>query len=254
MNVFPWVQMVVFSELCAFGPLKKNAVELPSPAEADFQALAHKYGIWLVPGSMFQLKEGKVYNTARVINPEGKIVGRYSKLFPFYPYEEGVTAGDSFLIWDVPDVGRFGMSICYDLWFPETARTLAVNGVEVIIHPTLTGTLDRDIELSIVKATAAVNQCFIIDVNGLDAGGIGHSLFCGPDGQVLCQAGPTPQFMPLEIDLEMVRNRRERGILGLGQTLKSFRDSTLHFDIYDHGKSHAYLDSLGILEKPKRPK
>mgnify|MGYP001586170752 CR=1 FL=1 len=107
MSVFPWVQMVVFSELCAFGPLKKNAMALPNPVEAEFQALAHKYGIWLMPGFMFELREGKVYNTSRVINPRGEIVGRYSKLFPFYPYEEGVSPGDHFLIWDVPNVGRF---------------------------------------------------------------------------------------------------------------------------------------------------
>ncbi len=253
MSVFPWVQMVVFSELCAFGPLKKNAMALPNQYEADFQALAKKYGIWLIPGSMFQVLEGKVYNTARVINPEGEIVGRYSKMFPFYPYEEGVTGGDKFLIWDVPNIGRFGMSICYDMWFPETSRTMAVKGVEVIIHPTLTGTLDRDIEHSIVKSTAAINQCFVIDVNGLDAGGIGRSLFCDPDGRVICEAGEAPQMMPVEIDLELVRARRERGILGLGQPLKSFRDNPMHFDIYDRGKRHDYLDALGALEKSKRP-
>ena len=57
MNLFPWVQMVVFSELCAFGPLKKNAMEFPNKVEADFQALAKKYGIWLIPGSIFQKKD-----------------------------------------------------------------------------------------------------------------------------------------------------------------------------------------------------
>ena len=250
MNVYPWVQMVVFSELCAFGPLKKNAIAFPNKVEEDFQALAKKYGIWLIPGSIFQLWEEKIYNTSTVINPQGQIIGRYSKMFPFYPYEEGVTGGSDFLMWDVPHVGKFGMSICYDMWFPETSRTMAANGVEVIIHPTLTGTLDRDVELSIVKATAAINQCYVIDVNGLNAGGIGRSLFCDPDGRALCQAGPTDQLIPLEIDLEVVRNRRERGILGLGQPLKSFRDSPMHFDIYDKGKRHAYLDTLGKLEKP----
>ena len=253
MNVFPWVQMVVFSELCAFGPLKKNAIAFPNSVEADFQAWAKKYGIWLIPGSLFQKEGEKVCNTASVINPAVEIVGRYSKMFPFYPYEEGVTGGGEFLIWDVPEVGRFGMSICYDMWFPETSRTMAVNGVEVIIHPTLTGTLDREVELSIVKATAAINQCFVIDVNGLGAGGIGQSLFCDPDGRVLCQAGPTDQMMPMEIDLEVVRSRRERGILGLGQPLKSFRDSPVHFDIYDRSKRSVYLDSLGQLAKPSRP-
>jgi predicted amidohydrolase len=253
MNVFPWVQMVVFSELCAFGPLKKHAQPFPNKVEADFQALAKKYGIWLIPGSIFQKKGEEILNTATVINPQGEIVGRYSKMFPFYPYEEGVTGGGEFLIWDVPEVGRFGMSICYDMWFPETSRTMAVKGVEVIIHPTLTGTLDRDIELSIVKATAAINQCYVIDVNGLGSGGIGRSIFCDPDGRVLCQAGPTDQMMPVEIDMELVRARRERGILGLGQPLKSFRDSPVHFDIYDRSKKSDYLDSLGLLAKPKRP-
>ena len=69
----------------------------------------------------------------------GEVVGRYDKIFPFYPYETGVTGGDEFLIFDVPDVGRFGITICYDMWFPETSRTLAVQGVEVILHPTLNG-------------------------------------------------------------------------------------------------------------------
>lgn len=252
MNVFPWVQMVVFSELCAFGPLKKNAFAFPNNVEADFQALAKKYNIWLIPGSIFQKKGDQVFNTSTVINPQGEIVGRYSKMFPFYPYEEGVTGGGEFLIWDVPEVGRFGMSICYDMWFPETSRTMTVKGVEVIIHPTLTGTLDRDVELSIVKATAAMNQCYVIDVNGLGAGGIGRSLFCDPDGRVICQAGPTAQMMPVEIDMDLVKTRRERGVLGLGQPLKSFRDSPVHFDIYDRSKRSNYLDSLGFLEKPKR--
>jgi|TARA_R110000737_G_C14596285_1_gene488362 predicted amidohydrolase len=252
MNVFPWVQMVVFSELCAFGPLKTKAVPFPNKIQQDFQELAKKYGIWLIPGSFFQKKDDKVYNTSFVINPQGEMVGQYSKMFPFYPYEEGVTGGSEFLMWDVPDVGRFGMSICYDMWFPETSRTMAVNGVDVIIHPTLTGTLDRDIELSIVKATAAMNQCYVIDVNGLGSGGIGRSVFCDPDGRVLCQAGPTEQMMPIEIDLEVVRSRRERGILNLGQPLKSFRDNPVHFDIYDRDKRHDYLDSLGELAKPKR--
>ncbi len=253
LNVFPWVQMVVFSELCAFGPLTKNAMKFPNAIEGEFQGLAKKYGIWLIPGSIFQKKGKHIYNTASVINPEGEIVGRYSKMFPFYPYEEGVSPGDKFLIWDIPDVGRFGISICYDMWFPETTRTMAVRGVEVIIHPTLTGTIDRDIELSIVQASAAMNQCYVIDVNGLDAGGIGRSIFCDPDGRTICKAGPTAQLLPIEIDIDLVKQRRERGILGLGQPLKSFRDRKMYFDIYARGKKHPYLKELGELKKPSKP-
>lgn len=125
-------------------------------------------------------------------------------------------------------------------------------GAEVILHPTLTNTIDREIELSIVRATAATNQCFVFDINGLEAGGNGQSIVCGPDGRVLYQALVAEEIIPLEIDLERVRRSREKGILRLGQTLKSWRDRKVRFDIYDEGKSFPYLDQLGPLEKPQR--
>lgn len=254
MSIYPWVQMIVFSELAPFGPLTINAQEFPNNTEKEFQDIAKRYGIWLVPGSMFQKKEGKVYNTSSVINPKGEIVGRYNKMFPFFPYEEGVTPGNEFLIFDVPNVAKFGISICYDMWFPETSRTLAVKGVEVIIHPTLTGSIDRDIELANAQATAGINQCFVFDVNGLGAGGTGRSIVCGPDGRVLYQAGTVEEMIPIEIDIDRVKQSRERGVLRLGQPLKSFRDRSVHFDIYDKDVKHPYLETLGELKKPTRIK
>ncbi len=88
---------------------------------------------------MYELAGDHVYNTASVIDPAGEVVGRYRKMFPFEPYERGISAGDEFLVFDVPEVGRFGVSICYDTWFPEVPRTLAAMGAEVILRPTLTG-------------------------------------------------------------------------------------------------------------------
>jgi predicted amidohydrolase len=254
MAVYPWVQMVVFSELCPFGPLTYNVLEFPNSIEGEFREIAKKYGIWLIPGSMFQKKDNLIFNTASVINPEGEVIGRYSKMFPFYPYEAGVTGGNEFVIFDVPEVGRFGVSICYDMWFPETSRTLAVQGVEVILHPTLTATIDRDIELSIAQATAATNQCFIFDINGLGDGGTGRSIICGPDGRVMHQASTGPELIPIEIDIERVQRSRELGVLRLGQPLKSFRDRRVNFNIYEKNKKHPYLDSLGHLIKPTRLK
>lgn len=251
-SVYPWVQMIVFSELCAYGPLTVHAMEFPNAVEEEFCAIAKRHGIWLVPGTMFQRSEDKIYNTATVINPEGEIVARYNKMFPFYPYETGVTGGNEFLVFDVPEVGRFGLSICYDMWFPETSRTLAVQGVEVIIHPTLTGTIDRDIELAIVQATAATNQCYVFDINGLGDGGTGRSIVCGPDGRVLYQASTGEEMIPIEIDIERVQRSRENGILRLGQPLKSFRDRNINFSIYQGGASSAYLNSLGPLIKPTK--
>jgi hypothetical protein len=140
------------------------------------------------------------------------------------------------------------------MWFPETIRTLAVMGAEVILHPTMSGTIDREIELSIVRAMASVNQCYLFDVNGLDTGGCGRSIVCGPDGRILHQSEGTEEIIPLELDIERARRSRELGILRLGQPLKSFRDHihTGHFGIYQPNLPTPYLDSLGPLIKPTR--
>ena len=238
MNIYPWVEMVVFSELCGYGPLTHTAQEFPGEFEEEMRKMAVKHNIWLLPGSVFEKRDDRIYNTASVINPQGEVIARYSKMFPFYPYEVGVAAGHEFCVFEVPNVGKFGVSICYDMWFPETSRTLSVMGAEVILHPTLTGTIDREVELSIARATAAINQCYIFDINGLDAGGGGRSIVCGPDGRVLHQAQNTEEMIPIEIDMERVERSRKMGLLRLGQPLKSFRDHMGDFTIYRPGEKH----------------
>jgi predicted amidohydrolase len=254
MNLYPWIEMIMFSELCAYGPLTHAAQPIPNNFEKEMQAKAKQYGIWLLPGSIFEKSDDKIYNTASVINPEGEVVTRYRKMFPFYPYETGVSAGDEYCVFEVPGVATFGVSICYDMWFPETIRTLASMGAEVIMHPTLSGTIDRDIELSIVRAMASINQCYLFDVNGLDTGGCGRSIICGPDGRVLHQSEGTEEIIPLELNIERAKRSRELGILRLGQPMKSFRDriDSKVFDIYKNESLPPYLDSLGPLIKPTR--
>jgi predicted amidohydrolase len=254
MSLYPWIEMIMFSELCAYGPLTYTAQPIPNNFEAEMQKMAKKHGIWLLPGSIFEKSDDKLYNTATVINPEGDIVTRYRKMFPFYPYETGVTPGEDFCVFDVPDVAKFGVSICYDMWFPETIRTLTSMGAEVIMHPTMSGTIDRDIELSIVRAMASINQCYFFDINGLDTGGCGRSIVCGPDGRVLHQSEGTEEIIPLELNIERAKRSRELGILRLGQPMKSFRDhiKSQKFDIYQPDTPTPYLDSLGPLIKPTR--
>ena len=251
--LYPGVDMVVFSELAAHGPLHACASPDPQADEAIFQALAAKHRIWIIPGSVFVEREGKTFNHAVVINPAGEIVGRYDKMFPFMPFEAGVTGGSEFLIFDVPGVGRFGLSICYDIWFPETTRTLTSAGVEVLIHPVLTGTTDRQAELAIVQATAVMFSCYVFDVNGLDGGGIGRSLVVDPTGVVLHQCGQATEIFPINIDLGLVRQVRNEGANGLGQVLKSFRDKNVVLSTYADNGASAYLDSLGpLVAMPKR--
>ena len=253
MYLYPWVQMVVLSELATFGGWTGHAMPLPSEVEDAYRALAVRHKIWLIPGSLYEKTDGGIYNTAPVINPEGEVIARYRKMFPFLPYETGVQLGDEFCVFDVPQVGRFGVSICYDMWFPETSRTLAAMGAEVILHPTLTPSIDRDVELAIARATAAINQCFVVDINGVGDGGNGRSILVAPTGDVLYEATGNEEMLPIEIDLERVQRTREVGLKGLGQPLKSFRDRKVEFDVYrrDSGVD-AYLRKLGPLEKMAR--
>jgi deaminated glutathione amidase len=250
---FPWVSMAVIGELAAFGPNPAHAQPLPGPAEARLCAAAKRNQLWLVPGSLFEQRGGKVYNTAPVIAPDGTVVARYSKMFPFVPYERGVTSGSEFVTFEVPGVGRFGVSICYDMWFPETTRTLAWMGAEVILHPSMTTTIDRDAELAIGRANAAMNQCYFVDINTAGEVGNGRSAIFGPGGEIICAAGAGREALVAELDLAAVRNARTRGWLGLTTPLKSFRDSEIALPAYALGaRRSTYLDSLGPLTMPTR--
>jgi predicted amidohydrolase len=250
---FPWVSMVVIGELAAFGPDPANAQPLPGPAEARLCAAAQRNRLWLVPGSLCEKSGSQVYNTSPVIDPDGVVVARYRKMFPFLPYEKGVTPGAEFVTFDVPAVGRFGVSICYDMWFPETTRTLAWLGAEVILHPSMTSTIDRDAELAIGRANAAINQCYFLDINVAGELGLGRSAIFGPGGEVICIAGTGREALAVELDLQAVRTARTRGWLGLVQPLKSFRDSAIALPAHAAGARHSpYLDSLGPLTMPTR--
>jgi predicted amidohydrolase len=85
---------------------------------------------WLIPGSIYERAGEDVFNTAPVINPGGEVVARYRKMYPFLPYEKGVNSGTDSVVFDVPEVGRFGVSICYDGWVPETTRARVWKGAD----------------------------------------------------------------------------------------------------------------------------
>jgi predicted amidohydrolase len=160
-------------------------------------------------------------------------------MFPWSPYEVGTTAGDEFCVFDVPEVGRFGLCICYDMWFPEVSRTLAWMGAEVILQPTMTPTSDRDLELVISQANAIFNQCYFISLNGVGPYGGGRSQIVDPDGRILQQAGDNETILTEILDLDHVTRTREYGTIGLAQTLKQIRDSGQHFPVYEDGRVQA---------------
>ncbi|NOZ43541.1 MAG: carbon-nitrogen hydrolase family protein [Alphaproteobacteria bacterium] len=247
----PAVQMVMLGELSLFGANPEHAVVRGGDVEQALCAIARENKIWFVPGSFYQRDGDRIYNMAPVINPEGEIISRYRKIFPFCPYEAGITPGDEFVCFDVPGVGRFGVLICYDMWFPETTRTLVSAGAAFILHPTMTNSIDRDAELAIARANAAVNQCYFMDINVAGDYGVGKSIVCGPGGEVIHQAGSGREIILIDVDIDHVRTVRERGWHGTGQVLKSFRDNKVPFPVYRNGGNRAdYLKSLGRLKKP----
>jgi formamidase len=257
---FPWVQLIMFHELIVPGfdqfitlenkewLIKKNE-PIPGPVSDRLCELARSLNRWLIPGSMYEVDGDKLYNTALVISPQGEIIRKYRKMFPWLPYEDGVTPGNEFCVFDIPDVGRFGLCICYDMWFPEVARTLVWQGAEVILQPTSTPTSDRELELVMCRANALFNQCFFISVNGVGTWGGGRSTIIDPDGRILQEASTNQTILTEMIDLDHTTRTREFGTIGLAQTLKQLRDSDNTFPIYEDGNlAKGAFANLGVLK------
>ncbi len=246
---FPWVDMVVLAELNGYGVDPDRAQAMPGPFESRFAEIAKRNDIWLIPGSVMEQAGNDTFNTAPVINPDGEVIARYRKQFPWLPYEQNVTPGKDFVVFDVPGVGRFGVSICYDMWFQETIRAMSCMGAEVILHPSLTSTIDRDAEKCMVRASGAMYQCYFFDVNVAGPLGVGQSIVAGPGGEVVHAAGRGREIFPLRLDLDYVRDVRSNGWHGLGQPLKSFRDSSVQFPQYTDGYVSESLEALGPMTK-----
>jgi formamidase len=257
---FPWVDMIVFHELAVpglvqFVPMeqpnewRKSAEPIPGPLSDALCDMARRHRKWLIPGSMYELDGDKLYNTALAISPQGEVVSKYRKMFPWLPIEAGTEPGTEFCVFDVPDVGRFGLSICYDSWFPETVRTLAWMGADVIIHPTMTPTSDRQLELVLNQANAIFNQCYFVDINGVGPWGGGRSMIVDPEGRVLQKAGERETILTEIIDLDNVKKAREFGSLGLCQLWKQLKERPQPFPIYQNGiGSGKIYEGLGDLK------
>jgi formamidase len=234
-RALPAADLYVFPELYLTGehPFTEGppryeervAEPIPGPTTRAVARLARRVERWIVAGSIVERDGGRTYNTALAFSPSGRLVARYRKLFtwrPFEPFDRGTAAPPVFR---VPGVGRIGLMICYDGWFPEVARGLALRGAEVIIQPTLTSTPDREEELVMARANAIANQLYVINPNAVvDIGG-GRSTGVDPEGRVLFEAGSAEEFIPEVLDLDRVQTVRERGTRGLNRLLEHVRDA-----------------------------
>lgn len=249
---FPWVDMVLFSELCVCGLNFDLAQVIPNPTIDRFCEWAMRENKWLIPGSLCEKDHGKIYNTSIVISPDGVIKAKYRKLFPWAPLEQS-EAGKEFCVFDIPGKGRFGLCICYDQWFPEVIRTLAWMGAEAVFNPTATYTSDRSLELILAQANGIANQLYFLSINGVGGGGIGRSIFVDPEGRVLQVSGEREMILTEVIDLDGVSRVREFGTLGLCQLWKDFGNFKQKFPVYqDDIRNGEIYKSLGPLKLHKK--
>ena len=256
----PWVGLICFPELfitglnqfvdTRIGPTFMEMAEpIPGPVTDRLCRLAQRLGRWLLPGSLFEREGDKVYNAAIVISPDGEIAAHYRKLYPWQPLET-VTPGDrGFCVFDIAGVERFGLCICYDMWFPEVVRTLAWMGSEVILHPSMTSTSDRTAETILARANAIFSQSYFIDINVAGVFGGGRSQIVDPDGNVLQAAGEHESILTEVLDLDHVSRTRELGTVGLSQCWKSWRDVPQEYPPYRQPATDSpMLQDLGELK------
>ena len=231
------------------------AEPIPGPSTKRLAELAKQHKVVLV-GSLFEKRAAGLYhNTAVVFDTDGSTAGKYRKMhipddpgfqekFYFTPGDLGFTPIDT-------SVGRLGVLVCWDQWYPEAARLMALAGAELLLYPTAIGwdptddqdekVRQRDAWILSHRGHAVANGVPVLSCNRvghepspLGAAGIdfwGNSHVLGPQGEFIAEAGGDPSLLMAEVDMqrsEHVRRiwpfLRDRRIDAYGDLTKRYRD------------------------------
>lgn len=261
---FPATRLFVYPEYhtCRVtgGPEERHsqyeecAEALDGPRVTALRDLAREAGVWLVPGTVIERGDDReIYNTALALGPDGEM-SAYRKIFPWRPFEP-FRPGQDLVTFDIPDVGRVGLAVCYDIWFPEVIRNLAWMGAELIVVPTQTSTLDREQELVLARASAIQNQVFVVASNAAEPVGTGRSIIVDPEGIVRMQApSESAAFLTDVIDFDAVTRTREYGTCGLNRMWSQARagDPILELPFYSGSLDPTKLEPVQRLNREKK--
>ncbi len=232
------------------------AVDFPSAATEFYSALAAEYGVVLVTSLFERRAPGLYHNTAIVYEADGTEAGRYRKMHipddPAYYEKFYFTPGDLGFEPIETSVGRLGVLVCWDQWYPEAARLMALAGAELLIYPTAIGWESTDTEdekarqleawVTVQRGHAVANGLPVVTVNRVgteidpsgQTNGIqfwGNSFVAGPQGELLLRASSEDEVVEC-VDIDMKRSEnvrrwwpflRDRRIDAYGPILERFR-------------------------------
>ncbi len=232
------------------------AEPIPGPSTEIYGALAKECSVVLVTSLFERRAAGLYHNTAVVFEKDGSIAGKYRKMHipddPAYYEKFYFTPGDLGFHPIQTSVGRLGVQVCWDQWYPEGARLMALQGAELLIYPTAIGweSTDTDAEKqrqltawqTVQRGHAVANGIPVIAVNrsgheddpSAQTNGIqfwGHSFVAGPQGEMLAEAGTEPTTLIVDVDMKRCENvrrwwpfLRDRRIEEFGGLNKRFLD------------------------------
>lgn len=211
-----------------------QAEPIPGPSTDRFGALARELGIVLVISLFEKRAPGLYHNTAVVLEKDGSIAGKYRKMHipddPAYYEKFYFTPGDLGFLPIPTSVGRLGVLVCWDQWYPEAARLMAMQGAELLIYPTAIGWESTDTEeeknrqldawRTIQRGHAVANGLPVVTVNrtgyepdpSSQTGGIrfwGNSFVAGPQGELLATL-PTDEEEVRVVEIDLMRSENVR--------------------------------------------
>jgi predicted amidohydrolase len=186
------------------------AEEVPGPSTEALEDACRQLDAYAVCG-LLERDGDLLRNTAVLVGPDGLLDKYWKSHLPFLGVDRFVEPGDELSVWDTP-LGRIGVEICYDLRFPEVTRTLALQGADIVAHPTNFPMAAKVQTEVVTRARAAENRIYLLTANRVGKERWGE--FCGwsqivdPYGTRLAEAGETEEaLLVAEVDVEKARDK-----------------------------------------------